>query len=122
MFEITKLLTASRSTSLKLGEADGDSPPVATLGIVEGTVEEPTGSHPQGAAKGGMNGQKLSCMKPSCPASWKAPQLTGSVPSILTMMFGRVISRPSPHMLQGGKPGLGGTGAVAILDGLNDGA
>ena len=69
-------------------------------------------SSQQAAAIAGMTGQKEASMNPCSPAVLSLPQEMGSSFGTSIIRLGCVTIRPSPQMLQAGKPGDGGTGPL----------
>ena len=92
--------------------------------IVTGAmVSAPAGTQPQGPAKPGRIGQNCSSTKPSWPARWKAMHETGSLPGMSSnTTSGSEITRPSPQIEHGGKPGEGGVGWPASAGAADTGA
>lgn len=73
------------------------------------------GTQTHGAAKPVTIGpQNCSSMNPSRPASSKFSHVVVPKVGISTITSGAEIRMPSPQMLQGGNPGLGGTGSCAL--------
>lgn len=68
------------------------------------------GMQPQGLANPRTRGQNWGSMNPKSPDCSKAEQVKVPWPGIVTFTSGNVTLEPSPQMLHGGNPGLGGTG------------
>ena len=95
---------------------DGGTGPLTGAGVGIGAPEVGLGlggaSSQQAPAMLGRMGQKEASMNPCSPAVLSLPQEMGSSFGTSTIRSGCITIRPSPQMLQAGKPGDGGMGPL----------